>query len=173
MCSILTRLINFSRWYYFKVSDHRLSQETVLNTFSEVCKDFVKRHYIQYTRVCRRQNIIHCTSSSLTNVIISVQENTRDIFIYRKDEYTKIATSSPVVCGCKIHRLYLCKRVVRPPLSNKCLGYNIKPFDGKAPALEIWNVENPSLPVLPGPLKPGVVARIYGSNKTVQVNDRR
>ena len=30
-------------------------------------------------------------------------------------------------------------RGVRPPL-NKCPGYDIKPSDGKAPALEIWGM---------------------------------
>ena len=45
------------------------------------------------------------------------------------------------------------------PTTNACYGYDIKQFDGKAPALELrrmWSTS--SLPLLPGPLLPGVVA---------------
>ena len=43
---------------------------------------------------------------------------------------------------------------------NKCPGYNIKPSDGEAPVmLEPWGTWSTlSLPSLPGPLKPRVVA---------------
>ena len=43
---------------------------------------------------------------------------------------------------------------------NECPGYDIKPSDGKAPVmLELWETPNmPSLPLLPGPLWPNVVA---------------
>ena len=46
---------------------------------------------------------------------------------------------------------------ILPP--NKCPGYDIKQSDGEAPALEIWGMWSTlSLPLLPGPLWPGVVA---------------
>ena len=36
---------------------------------------------------------------------------------------------------------------------NECPGYDIKPSDGEAPALDIWGMwSTPSLPLLPGPL---------------------
>ena len=44
--------------------------------------------------------------------------------------------------------------------TNECLVYNTKQFDGKASVkLELWGMRSiPSLPSLPGPLWPGVVA---------------
>ena len=48
---------------------------------------------------------------------------------------------------------------VRPP-PNECPGYDTKQSDGEVPAvLELWGMRStPSLPSLPGPLWPGVVA---------------
>ena len=75
----------------------------------------------------------------------------------------------PVGWGCRIHRLLLC-RGVRPP--NECPGYDNKQSDGEVPAmLELWGMRStPSLPSLPGPLWPVVVAPdkgpIYGLNRT-------
>ena len=45
-----------------------------------------------------------------------------------------------------------------PP--NECPGYDTKQSDGEVPAvLELWEMRGtPSLPLLPGPLWPGVVA---------------
>ena len=41
---------------------------------------------------------------------------------------------------------------------NKCRGYNIEPFDGEIPALEIWRMWNILLfTLLQGPLWPHVV----------------
>ena len=74
----------------------------------------------------------------------------------------------PVSLGCRIHWLHLC-RGVRPP--NECPGYDTKQSDGEVPAvLELWGMRStPSLPLLPGPLWPGVVAPdkgpIYGLNR--------
>ena len=47
----------------------------------------------------------------------------------------------------------------RPP-SNECSGYDTKQSDGEVPVmLELWGMLSiPSLPSLPGPLWPGVVA---------------
>ena len=60
--------------------------------------------------------------------------------------------------GCRIHRLLLCRGVRPPP--NECPGYDTKQSDGELPAvLELWGMRRtPSLPSLPGPLWPGVVA---------------
>ena len=75
----------------------------------------------------------------------------------------------PVGWGCRIHRLLL-YRGVRPP-PNECPGYDTKQSDGEVPAmLELWGMQStPSLPSLPGPLWPGVVAPdkgpIYGLNR--------
>ena len=54
-------------------------------------------------------------------------------------------------CGCWIHQLHLC---------NEYPGYDTKQSDGEAPVvLELWGIWNTSsLPLLPGPLWPGVVA---------------
>ena len=64
----------------------------------------------------------------------------------------------PVGWGCRIHRLLLCRGV--RPTPNKCPGYDTKQSDGEVPAmLELWGMRStPSLPSLPGPLWPGVVA---------------
>ena len=57
-----------------------------------------------------------------------------------------------------------------PP--NECPGYDTKQSDGEVPSmLELWGMQStPSLPLLPGPLWPGVVAPdkgpMYGLNRT-------
>ena len=79
-------------------------------------------------------------------------------------------SSCPVGWGCRIHRLLLCRGVRPPP--NECPGYDTKQSDGEVPAmLELWGMRStPSLPSLPGPLWPGVLAPdkgpIYGLNRT-------
>ena len=64
--------------------------------------------------------------------------------------------SCPVGWGCRIHQLHFC-RGVTPPMS--VLIYDIKQPDGEVPVmLELWGMRStPSLPLLPGPLWPGVV----------------
>ena len=75
----------------------------------------------------------------------------------------------PVGWGCRIHRLLLCRGVKLP---QRMFWYDIKQPDGEVPAmLELWGMRStPSLPSLPGPLWPGVVAPdkgpIYGLNRT-------
>ena len=66
--------------------------------------------------------------------------------------------SCPVSWGCRIHRLVLCRGVRPPP--NEYPGYDTKQSDGEVLAmLELWGMRStPSLPSLPGPLWPGVVA---------------
>ena len=75
----------------------------------------------------------------------------------------------PVSRNWRIHRLLLC-RGVRPP-RNECPGYDTKQSDGEVPVmLELWGIRStPSLPSLPGPFCPWVVAPkgpIYGLNRT-------
>ena len=59
--------------------------------------------------------------------------------------------------GLVIHRLPLCREVWP---HNKFPGYDTKPTDGEVPVrLELWKMRStPSLPSIPGPLWPGVVA---------------
>ena len=65
----------------------------------------------------------------------------------------------PVGRGCRIHRLHLCRRI-RGPHSNEGPGYDTKQSDGEVPVmLELCGIRStPSLPLLPGPLWPGMVA---------------
>ena len=59
----------------------------------------------------------------------------------------------------------------KAPPPNECPRYDTKQSDGEVPAvLELWGMwSTPSLPLLPGPLWPGVVAPdkgpIYGLNR--------
>ena len=64
----------------------------------------------------------------------------------------------PVGWGFRIRRLHLC-RGVRPP-THEYPGYDTKQLDGEVPViLGLWGMQStPSLPLLPGPLWPGVVA---------------
>ena len=62
-----------------------------------------------------------------------------------------------VVCGCRIHRLHLCREV---RLLNEYPAYDTKQSDREAPVmLELWGMmSTPLLPWLPGPLWHGLVA---------------
>ena len=65
---------------------------------------------------------------------------------------------SPISWGCRIHQLHFW-REVRPPPPNKCSGYDIYQSDSEVPAWETWGMWcTPLLPLLPGPLWPGVIA---------------
>ena len=54
--------------------------------------------------------------------------------------------------------MLLCREVRPPP--NECPGYDTKQSDGEFPVMpELWGMQStPSLPSLPAPLWPGVVA---------------
>ena len=81
-----------------------------------------------------------------------------------------IFNACPVGWGNRIHRLHFCRGLRPPP--NECPGYNTKQSDSEVLAmLELWGMRStPSLPSLPAPLCPGVVAPdtgpIYGLNRT-------
>ena len=65
---------------------------------------------------------------------------------------------SPIGCGCRIHRLFICTGV--RPHPNKCPGYGIKRLDSEAPVmLEIWGMRSTfSMLSLSGQLWPGELA---------------
>ena len=67
-----------------------------------------------------------------------------------------LSLSCSVSWGCRIHRPLL-SRGVTPP--NECPGYDTKQSDGEVPVMQgFWDMRStPSLPLLPGPLWPGVV----------------
>ena len=64
----------------------------------------------------------------------------------------------PVGWGCRICQLHLCRGL--RPHPNECPGYDTKQSDGEVPVmLELWGMQStPLLPLLPGPLRPGMVA---------------
>ena len=66
--------------------------------------------------------------------------------------------SCPFGWVCRIHQLLLCRNV--RPAHKECPEYDTKQSDGEVPViLELWGMQStPSLPSLPGPLWPGVVA---------------
>ena len=76
----------------------------------------------------------------------------------------------PVGWGSRKHRLHLCSQEIPPHY--ECPVYDTKQSDGEVPViLDLWGMRSiPSLPSLPGPLWPGVVAPdkgpIYGLNRT-------
>ena len=75
--------------------------------------------------------------------------------------YLTLIIQSPVGFHCRIHRQNLCRGV--RPTPNGCPVYEIKLSNGKVPVLEILGIWNtPSLPLLPCPLRPGVVAPARG-----------
>ena len=53
-----------------------------------------------------------------------------------------------------------CRRGKTPPRPNECPGYDTKQSDGEVPVMQgPWGIRStPSLPLLPGPLWPGMVA---------------
>ena len=70
----------------------------------------------------------------------------------------RIHTHCPVSWDCRIRWLHLCWGV--RPLPNECPGYETKQSDGEVPVmLGLWGMRStPSLPLLPSPLWPGLVA---------------
>ena len=69
----------------------------------------------------------------------------------------KVVILSPVGWNCRIHWLLLGRRV-RP--MNECPAYDTKQSDGEVPMMQVlWGIRStPSLPLLTGPLWPGMVA---------------
>ena len=73
---------------------------------------------------------------------------------------------------CKLHRLYLCKGLI--PHHNECREYDTKQSDGEVSLMmELSAMQSASsLPSLPGPLWPGVVAldRVLSMSQVVMLN---
>ena len=74
--------------------------------------------------------------------------------------HTHTHTHLPSWLGLQNTLTAFLQRSKNPPPTNKCLGYDPKQFNGKVPVmLELWGMQSmPSLPLLLGPLWPGVVA---------------
>ena len=85
---------------------------------------------------------VKCQSISVTSLYSSISDNS----VY-----------CPVGSGCRIHRLHLCREVTHP---NECPDMTLNKSDGEVPVIlglcGIWST--PSLPLLPDPLWPGMVA---------------
>ena len=82
---------------------------------------------------------------------------TRKVYLYTYIKPKIFFKDRPVGWGFKIHRLLHCRGVRLP---DKRPGYDTKQSDGDTPIMpEFWGMQStPSLPSLPGPLCPGVVA---------------
>ena len=77
--------------------------------------------------------------------------------IWNKTVFTLNSVYSPVGWCCRIHRLHLCRGVRLP---NECPRYDIKQSNGEGLVMQgFWEMRsNTLLPLLPGPLSPGMVA---------------
>ena len=76
--------------------------------------------------------------------------------IYKKCVYKCTMNACLDGRGSRIHRLHLCRWVRL--LSQRVSCYDTKLSDGEVPVPELWGIwSTPSLPLLPGPLWPGVV----------------
>ena len=80
-------------------------------------------------------------------------------FIKKPQHSIILDSDCPGGWGCKIHRLHRCRGV--RPHPNESPWYDTKWFDSEAPViLELWGMRSipSSLPLLPGPLWPGMIA---------------
>ena len=105
-------------------------------------------------RTCLHTRVLPCTTSTLIAQLAGAVEYTGRIRgSYLSQDSTSAEGKPPT-----------------PP--NECPVYDIKHSDGEVPVmLELWGTRSiPSLPMLPGPLWPGMVAPdkgpIYGQNRT-------
>ena len=120
---------------------------------------------LRHDRTCLN-NIHHKYLLSSIDTLSSTLLTKRFVIVILCRNFTP---PGPVGWGCRIQRLLLCRGVRLP---NECPGYDTKQSDCEVPAmLEIWGMRStPSLPSLPGPLWPGVVAPdkgpIYGLHRT-------
>ena len=86
------------------------------------------------------------------------EKETLDNMNVKKKKKTQFPTFQPA--GTVEYVDCISAEGVKTSLCNNCLGYDIKQSDAKAPVLlDHWEVQSTtSLPSLPGPLMPGVVA---------------
>ena len=78
------------------------------------------------------------------------------------EEYYQFDKKNVTQKGWRIRRLHLCRGIRSP--HNEFPWYDTKQSDGEVPViLELWGMWSiPLLPLLPGPLWPGVVAPVKG-----------
>ena len=150
--------MNLHRWLLFMTKIN--SFITIAKSFSFSADIFSSFSYPFYNTIHKHPGIYsHTYTLSTPTYTCRDKLTVTCIYIYiymlRLDAYMSI---SPVGWDCRIHRLLLC-RVVRP-YSNECPGYDTKQSDNEVPViLEPWGMWiTPSLPSLPGPLWPKVVA---------------
>ena len=139
---------------------------------------FNKINQRQYTRVLKKNKLNFARGVSNQNHCLYLQSFFKEIncdepFHVPEDTQHHLIYwqlhSCPVSWGCRIHWLHLC-RGVKPHNENP--RYVTKQSDGEVPImLGLWGIRStPSLPLLPGPLWPGVIAPdkgpIYGLNRT-------
>ena len=97
---------------------------------------------------CRRCNMMDTFFDNLNNKANKLLRYSKT---FESNQHIYIA----VRCGCRMHRLLLCR--VTPHLQ-RVSWYDIKHSVGEASALEIWRMwSTPSLLLFPSPLCPGVV----------------
>ena len=95
------------------------------------------------------------------NKVLMIIVRTKQIIMKFKKQFLFFFLFSflcPVVWACRIHWTAPLQRGKTPP--NECPGYDTKQSDCEVPViLGPWVIRSPpSLPLLPGPLLPGVVA---------------
>ena len=99
-------------------------------------------------------------------MLVMAEQSKKDILRYRKkvSDYQEqngvlnmLTVSWPVGWSCRIHRLLLCRRVRSPQWVS---WYDTKQSNGEVKVmLELWRMQSTSsLPLLPGPLWPRMVA---------------
>ena len=121
------------------------------------CIKFVDRYFVQsFTHLYTPYMHIHKRTHTHTHIYIYIYTRTHahtHIYIYLRAHIH----TCPVGWGCRIYQLLFC-REVRP--TNECPGYDTKQSDAEVPVLlELWGMRcTPSLTLLAGQLRPGVVA---------------
>ena len=121
--------------------------------------------------ICKRKS----TKSNNSNIVMYHKHQSFVYTQFIKQFYFKqfnLAQLNYCLVGwrCKILRLLLCREV--RPLPNEYPSYDTKQSDCEVPVmLGLWGIRSiPSLPLLPGPLRPGMVAPdkgpVYGLNRT-------
>ena len=95
-------------------------------------------------------DIYHFIGQVSTEILALIFLSAIRILIFPFDLYF---LSCPIGWGCRIHRLYLCRRVRPPPptAANECPRYDTKQSDGEVPImLELWEMRSTrSLPTIP------------------------
>ena len=112
---------------------------------------FVCYHYFVHLFLGKKRNIVLVKPSFLLLLLLLSSSSSSSSFFFFFFFFF------PVGWGCRIHRILLLCRGLRPPLQ-RVSWYDTKWSDGEVPGmLELWGMQStPSLPLLPGPLWPRV-----------------